>query len=369
MTLRKAVFWTHLAAGLFAGAVVFIMSVTGVLLAFERQLTEWSDRGLRVESPANHAPRLGMEALLSSIGNAGAPSGITAHSDPRSPVAISFGRERTVFLNPYTGAVLGEGAKGLRQCFHVITDVHRWLGTSERNRAVGRGITGACNLAFLFLVISGFYLWWPRQWTKNAVRAVILPNADLRGKPRDFNWHNAFGFWSAPVLFFIVLTGVLISYPWATNLLYRAAGDAPPPARSRSREQVPSAIPQRLDEMWASAAQRVPDWKTIVVRFGSTPVAPVTFTIDRSHRGRPDLRGQLTLDPKTGGEVRWEPFSSFNLGKRLRTWGRWIHTGEAGGWIGQLIAAVGSALAATLVWTGFALSWRRFFSRSGRADE
>ncbi len=76
-----------------------------------------------------------------------------------------------------------------------MTNVHRWLGTPEKNRAIGRAITGACNLAFLFLVISGFYLWWPRKWTKSAGRAIVIPELRLRGKARDFNWHNAIGFW------------------------------------------------------------------------------------------------------------------------------------------------------------------------------
>ena len=38
MTLRKFLFWCHLAAGVSAGIVIFIMSVTGVLLTYERQI-------------------------------------------------------------------------------------------------------------------------------------------------------------------------------------------------------------------------------------------------------------------------------------------------------------------------------------------
>ena len=50
MKLRKIIFWLHLVGGLIAGAVVLVMSVTGVLLAFERQMIEWADRDLRVDS-------------------------------------------------------------------------------------------------------------------------------------------------------------------------------------------------------------------------------------------------------------------------------------------------------------------------------
>jgi uncharacterized iron-regulated membrane protein len=373
MKLRKIVFWLHLTAGIIAGSVIMVMSVTGVLLAFERQLTEWADRDLRVLPAEPNAQRLSIDALLASIAKPNAvPSGLTLSSDPAAPAAISLGRERTVFVNPYTGAILSEGSKQPRAFFRSVTNIHRWLGTSDENRAIGRAVTGACNFAFLFLVVSGFYLWWPRQSAKNAGRAIVLPNLRLRGKVRDFNWHNATGFWCAPVLFLIVLSGVLMSYPWATNLLYRLTGNTPPPLRAaagpRSGAPKENFLPQDIDRLWITAEQRVPDWKTISVRFENSPSAPLTFSIDQGYRGRPDLRSQLTLDPKTGEVVRWEPFASFNLGRQLRTWARFVHTGEAGGALGQTIAGLASAGAAVLICTGFALAWRRFRGRkSGQA--
>ena len=374
MKLRKVVFWMHLTAGLIAGSVVFVMSVTGVLLAFERQLTEWAERDLRVAPPGPGAPRLSIDQLIAGLRVAepeAMPAGLTIRSDPAAPVAISLGRERTIFLNPYTGATLGEGSKEVRGFFRSVTNVHRWLGTPETSRALGRGVTGACNLAFLFLVVSGFFLWWPRKGTKNAGRAIVFPKAKLRGKAGYFSWHNAIGFWSAPVLFFIVLSGVLMSYPWATNLLYRVTGSEPPPARAPGvRPPGPSketsVIPAEMDRLWARAEQQIPAWRTISVRFETSVSAPVSFSIEQGQRGRPDLRSQLTLDPKTGEAVRWEPFASFSLGRQLRSWGRFVHTGEAGGAPGQSIAALVSAGAAVLVCTGFALAWRRFRERRGR---
>lgn len=377
MKLRKIVFWLHLVAGVIAGSVVLVMSVTGVLLAFERQMTEWADRDMRVSAPEAGVPRMPIDVLIAGVSAAeprATPSGLTLRSDAAAPVAISLGRERTVFVNPYTGGILGEGSKRARAFFHWVTDVHRWLGSHGESRDVGRAVTGACNLAFLFLVVSGFYLWWPRKGAKNAGRAIVVPRAKLRGKVRDFNWHNSIGFWSAPILFILVLTGVILSYSWAGNLLYRLTGAEPPPSRATAaprpgapRESI--VIPAEIDRLWTTAAERVPDWETISVRFETSPSAPLTFSIAQSHRGRPDLRSQLTLDPKTGEVVRWEPFSSFNLGRQLRSWARFAHTGEAGGVIGQTVAALASVGAAVLVWTGFALAWRRFRDRkrNGRA--
>ena len=116
---------------------------------------------------------------------AGAPSGITLSADPAAATMVNFGREQTVFVDPYTGALQGNGVTATRDFFRVVTDWHRWLGTDADNREIGRAVTGACNGAFMVLVMSGFYLWWPRRWTRLALRAVIFPSLTLHGKPRD----------------------------------------------------------------------------------------------------------------------------------------------------------------------------------------
>src|SRR5215204_554526 len=40
---RKVLFWCHLTVGVIGGLVIFIMSVTGVLLTYEKQIIAWSD--------------------------------------------------------------------------------------------------------------------------------------------------------------------------------------------------------------------------------------------------------------------------------------------------------------------------------------
>jgi hypothetical protein len=55
---------------------------------------------------------------------------------------------------------------------------------------------------FLFIVLSGLYLWFPRQLTSGAAPAHASGSGvGLPGKARDFNWHNVIGFWSMIPLF------------------------------------------------------------------------------------------------------------------------------------------------------------------------
>ncbi len=113
-----------------------------------------------------------------------------------------------------------------------------------------------------------------------------------------------------------------------------------------------------VDRLVERAKQQPSGWRSIAI----PPMAgsAMSFTIDHGSGGEPQKRGQLVLDRNTGNMISWEPFASNNAGRRLRLWSRFVHTGEAGGWFGQAIATIASAGAALLVWTGFALSWRRF---------
>jgi uncharacterized iron-regulated membrane protein len=47
MSLRKIVFWCLLTAGSIVGFVILTMCVTGVLLAYQRQIIHWAERSYR----------------------------------------------------------------------------------------------------------------------------------------------------------------------------------------------------------------------------------------------------------------------------------------------------------------------------------
>ena len=372
MTLRTVVFWLHLLTGLVAGAVILTMSLTGVLLAFAPQIVERAERDLwRAVPPALDVPRLPMAVIVAGAqerrGGARATT-ISARHDPRSSVRVGFGREGATFVNPYTGGVVGPGST-THQVMHVIEDWHRWLGS----RDLGRPITGVCNLAFLGLAISGPCLWWPRAWSRSAVRAVTVVDLRRRGRARDFNWHNAIGVWSAPMIIVLTLTGAVMSYQWANDLLYRLTGNEPPPSRAglaggraTRPESRGGGTAVDLDALYARATRQTADWVTVTLRLPQRPGEPVTAFIQEPPAWPPSPRSVLTLDAGTAEVTRWEPFSGANGGRTLRVLARMLHTGEVGGVIGQLVAALASAGGAGLVHTGAALAWRRYRAWTAR---
>ncbi|MCA9396217.1 MAG: PepSY domain-containing protein, partial [Candidatus Omnitrophica bacterium] len=71
----------------------------------------------------------------------------------------------------------------------------------------------------------------------------------------------------------------------------------------------------------------------------------------------------MTVSPSSGDIQKWEPYSEQSLGRRLRGWVKPLHTGEAAGLAGQVLSSLAAFGWIVLVYTGFALAWRRFFGK------
>ncbi|RBP45999.1 putative iron-regulated membrane protein [Roseimicrobium gellanilyticum] len=372
--LRSLFFWSHLVAGVVAGLIILVMAVTGVIMTYERQILEWAD-GYHVTA-TQKASGISMEQLLGRMGERAkdgpAPSGVMILSEESSAVAVNLGREKQIYVHPESGDLLGEGNPGLRGFFKFVLGLHRWLAAQGDYKDIGGNITKAANVAFLLLMLTGVYLWWPKHWTWRAFHMRSTMNFRIHGKARHWNWHHALGFWGILPLSIIALTGLIMSYGWANNLLYSITGtEAPPPRQAppgggKGGGAPPKPNPEQwkgLDAAWKLAEAKVPGWESIQIKLPEKPGASAAFTISTSHRGRPDLKSTLTIDLKTGAESSYETFADYNTGRKLRLWSRWVHTGEAGGWIGQTLAGLASLAAALLVWTGLALTWKRFFKK------
>jgi uncharacterized iron-regulated membrane protein len=373
MSVRRVFFWTHLVAGVCAGLVILLMSVTGVALTYERQLLTWADSGYRSDA-APGAVRVPLETIVARLQRSMPglqPSTVIVRSRPDAPVTVGLGA-RTLYVDAYSGRVVGEASRtGIRAAMSRLREWHRWLGASGEDRVTARAITGWSNLVFLGLVCSGMYLWLPRRWTWQHVRSVATFRGGLRGKARDFNWHNVIGIWSAVPLFLVVLTALPISFPWANEAVYRIVGEEPPPPprpqAATSRPEQPRAVGVAgLDRAFERAAVQVKDWRSITTRLPASAGGYV-LTIDRGDGGQPHLRDTVTIST-SGRVVGFESFAGQTLGRRLRLLSRFTHTGEVIGPIGQAVAGVVSAGGAVLVWTGLALAYRRFFKRRAVED-
>ena len=370
--VRSLFFWLHLAAGSLGAIVILVMSFTGTVLALKPQIQNWVDRDVREVTPPA-TPRLGAKALLTAV-RAAKPEvsvqSVAFDRDPRIAVTVNLGRAGNIFVNPYDGAILGSPSAGTAQFFQTMTSWHRYVGASGESRATGRAATGASNLAFLFLSLSGLYLWWPSALTMRHLRPIVWFRTSGTSRARDFNWHNTIGFWCLIPIVIMTMSGVVMSYQWGNNLVYRLTG-SPIPTRGGGPGGPggpgggqPTVIPESLDQIVARAEQQMPTWSQLSFRLPNRDGGPVAFTLTDGAHWNPLARNQLTLDGRTADVVQWQPYAGQNLGQRARGWMRFGHTGELGGLPGQIVAGFGCLGGMFLVYTGLALACRRLVNWS-----
>jgi uncharacterized iron-regulated membrane protein len=358
---RSMLFWTHLTAGVLGGVVIFVMSFTGVVLALKPQIQNWIERDVRFVTP-QPSPRLSARQLLAAVQAAtpqASPQSLALSRDPKTAATVNLGRAGNLYVNPYTGVVLGAGSARTNEFFQTMTSWHRYMGATAEYRPTGRSATGASNVAFLLLAISGLYIWWPKQLSIQHLKPIVWFRRTSTGRARDFNWHNVIGFWCLIPIVIMTASGVVMSYPWANDLVYRVTA-SPLPARGGAAGAAgASVIPGEIDRLWARAEQQVPTWSLLSMRLPSRADAPVAFTITDGANWNAFARSTLTLKSGSGEVVQWQPYEGTSLGQKLRGWLRFAHTGELGGLTGQLVAGLGCLGGVFLVCTGLSLAVRR----------
>ena len=369
--MRRVLFWCHLTVALCAGVVITIMAATGVALAYQRQILAAVAARHAVAPPEAGAKKLPLDSLAQRL--ASEPThleiaSITLNSDPTMPLVVGLADRHSIFVDPYTAKVLGndDAARGF---FRAVERWHRSIaiGTGMRSPA-GTAVSGASNLAFMFIIVSGFILWWPKKWSRRAFARILKFQPRARGRAREWNWHHVLGFWAAPVLLIIVVSGTFMSYTWPQQLVARAMGvSSATAARGSAREARPRSSSESESLSSQSPASHFPlpasletgPWTTIQFRLPQGSARTMAVSITEGTANRPDRRVQLTVDATTGAVIGRQGYNDTDPARRVRSWARPIHTGEAFGLVGQTIAALASAAVVLLAITGFTMAFRR----------
>ncbi|WP_263146401.1 PepSY domain-containing protein [Pseudomonas sp. RIT-PI-AD] len=200
----------HFYAGLFVAPFMILLALTGIVYLFKPQLDLALDGDLRRVIPAG-AP-LSADALLARVGELRPQAQVSKYLPPvaadRSAefVVAENGRELSLFLDPYGGALLGsQDARYNLQAVARALHGELMLGTpGDRliELAAGWGIV---------LVVSGLYLWWPRG---RAWRGVLWPRLSARGRLFWRDLHAVLGFWGSLLLLFMLLSGMTWTGFW-----------------------------------------------------------------------------------------------------------------------------------------------------------
>lgn len=364
MNTRKLFFWLHLIIGCSAALFIFLMSITGVGLTYERQMIQSAQRADFPQMPSTGADRLSLDNVIQIAKryDTEKPPTISLTNEPNAPFVVKEGRKTLAYLNPYTGDEMVEPGIDTKLFLGKLRAFHRWLTFDGKFSEVGRWVNGIANVIFLILALSGLYLWLPVKFKKKAFKQkLMLTKHHKNTQARDYQWHNVFGFYMAPVLVVIIFTAFFFSFKWPGNTLKSYVSTAANPLPT-AQALTPEEHAHQL--LWQALFNKLdtayPQWKTINFSVPKRVQNRQTFTVDMGNGGEPQKRKTVIVDTMNGRVVAEQSFNELSTYRKVRSYIRFLHTGEIYGLFGQTLAGIASLIACLLVYTGVAMSLRRW---------
>jgi len=279
-------------------------------------------------------------------------------------------RGETVYVDPYTGEIVGEGATPVDEFFGFLMRLHRWLCLPTE---IGRPIVGVATLIYVVLTLTGLLLWLPRTaaaWRRKATWKTAL-NVRVRrgGWPLVFDLHNALGFYTLLPALILALTGLCWSFGWYRDAVGAVLGEAPFKAKSEKPESLTppdgSPRPATLEELIARHNELDPGAGDVTI---SIPQDESTATTIQ--KGRVDGFFALAVKNKTqwdrldasvvsveryGQTVEVERFADKPFGAKIASSIRALHLGEITGLSSKIFFFVVCLIATSFPATGVAL--------------
>lgn len=226
--MKKAFRKIHLWLSVPFGLIITVICFSGAALVFEDEVMELCRRDLYYVEKVSGDP-LPVEYLIEKVSetlpDGVAVTGISISSDAERTCQVSLSKPRraSVYVDQYTGEVKGRYERA--PFFLTMFRLHRWLLDSMKPDGGifwGKMIVGASTLMFVFVLVSGIVIWWPR--TKKALKNSLKIAAD---KGRRRFWHDlhvAGGMYALVLLLAMALTGLTWSFPWYRAGFYKVFG-------------------------------------------------------------------------------------------------------------------------------------------------
>lgn len=373
--IKKIIGQIHLYLGLVSGIVVLISMLGASVFVWEKELTQWYYQSYV------YVPEVGKEVLAPSelirIVEGAYPNktfssiGIENNAK-KSYVFSSFKKAEKpgwtwwstvahydqVYVDPYQGKILGR-----------IDKRYDWITLSRQlhqhlllNSKIGGQIVGAAALTMIILAMSGIYLWWPKNWKYLKTRL----NIKWKAKFKRVNWdiHSVGGFYASLFILFFASTGLVWSYDWWSDSMYRLLGSDPKKVFER-----PSPLPlsgnttsQAMDIALSDVLTKRHTWSTI--RLSPSRKDRDKGFISARLKYKDYSSGWETNDqylyyPETGKPYWQLTHEEKELGEKWRSSNYALHVGSIYGLTTKVIAFFCALFFASLPITGFLIWWGR----------
>ncbi len=382
----RTVWRWHFYAGLFSIPFVIWLSITGSIYLFKPQIERWLDRPydhLSIDG-ARATPEAQVMAALAAV------PGSTLHyyeipKGPDSATRIVVGKgaeEFRVYVHPQTLEVLKTISED-RRPMRIVFRLHGELMAGDWGSRI---VELAASWAIV-MVVTGLYLWWPRQTAKLAGVLYFRLHAGKRIFWRDL--HAVTGLWVSAFALFLLFTGLPWAKSWGGYLKALRSISGNSIVRQDWTTGRSSEIDNRVAMNANSMAGMSMEHSGHMSHAMSGPVQPHAYapldrlvpTVASLHLAYPvlimppmlpskqwsaksdsqnrPLRAVVTLDPTTGAVTKRENFDQRPWVDRLVGIGVAAHEGQLFGLFNQLLGLFTATGLVLLSVSAVVLWWRR----------
>ena len=354
-TFKKNIGFLHLWLGLLSGLIVFIVALTGSILVFEDEIDEL------INPEFYHVNAIGKSKktvdyctdMLIKQYSVKEINRIYTFNDPERTLRViakdTEGQSQIFSINPYSAEVLGTMPLKTR-FYSVVLDLHRHLILGD----VGKFITGCSCLIFVFMLLSGLVLWWPKKIKNIKQRLTIKWKASFKRVNWDF--HSTFGFYTFFVLLIISLTGLTWSFKWFENGIYYLADGTTKKPSAKVENPSKTDLNQDKSLFYQNILKTTDSIFTyrgnVQIRMPSDSVNSILVLKENLEKEIPNQSSTAYFDRYTGKNIENRPYESFSNGDKIRRLIYPIHTGSIYGYPTKIVAFLVCLFAVSLPVTG-----------------
>lgn len=369
--IKKLFKQVHLYLSLPFGIVISLICFSGAMLAVEKDVAPSAQRHLLYVAPTSEA-RLPLDQLLKQT-QATLPedvkiTGATVFADSLRSYKFSLSKphKASTYVNPYTGEVLGSPQRA--PFFATMFKLHRWLLGPARaaDGSIGWGklLVGTSTLLFVFILLTGLIIWWPKS--TRALRASLKIPVSRGLRPFLHGLHLSGGAFTFALLLLMATTGLTWSFKWYKEGFYTLFGatvaTTPTPAKTVPGKGAKGKQKKEKNFAWQQALDKV---KQDATTFQQITIKPHSASVKREGWGNSRASDQYTLDA-TGAITQVTPYSDATIDRKLSGWIFTLHTGTFAGAWGRWLWLLVTLIGASLPLTGYYLWWKRIFKRQKR---
>lgn len=398
--MRKIFRNIHLWLSVPFGILITLICFSGAALVFEKEVMELCHRELYFVKKVEAAP-LPMEQLMTKVAatlpDSVSVTGVNISSDSERAyqVTLSKPRRASMYVDQYTGEIMGKYERA--PFFNFMFRMHRWLLDSMKQDGGifwGKMIVGTSTLMFVFVLISGIVVWWPR--TRKALKNSLKIVANKGWRRFWYDLHVAGGMYALVFLLAMALTGLTWSFQWYRTGFYKTFGVEVQPsmghgnaaanatAKGGKREESPEGRSGRpgnrgekpegrgeysesregrkhspytnWQQVYEQLAEANPDYKLISVSDGSASVALPRFGNQRG-------TDRYKFNPRNGEITETTLYKDLDNSGKIRGWIYSVHVGSWGGMLTRILTFIAALVGASLPLTGYYLWIRRLMKR------